>query len=45
MSGQPMPMRGWSTMNEEQIAAIAAYVWSITHPPRSPSARPPRTHR
>jgi mono/diheme cytochrome c family protein len=34
---KPMPMRGWSNMPDEDVRAVAAYVWSITHPPRPPS--------
>jgi mono/diheme cytochrome c family protein len=39
---KPMPMRGWSNMPDEDVAAVAAYVWSITHPPRElrPKAQP-----
>lgn len=36
MSGLAMPMRGWSMMNDYDVSAVAAYVWSITHPPRPP---------
>jgi mono/diheme cytochrome c family protein len=36
MSGLAMPMRGWSMMNDADVRAVAAYVWSITHPPRPP---------
>ncbi len=36
----PMPMRGWSNMPDHDVEAVAAYVWSITHPPRAvPRAR------
>ncbi len=31
MSGLAMPMRGWSMMNDDEVRAVAAYVWSI-HP-------------
>lgn len=31
----PMPMRGWDGMPDADVEAVAAYVWSITHPPRS----------
>jgi mono/diheme cytochrome c family protein len=27
--GQPMPMRGWAPISDEQVRAVAAYVWSI----------------
>jgi mono/diheme cytochrome c family protein len=36
LSGLAMPMRGWSMMNDDDVRAVAAYVWSITHPPRPP---------
>lgn len=41
MTGKPMPMRGWVPMSDEQVRAVAAYVWWLTHPPRSekPDAR------
>jgi len=42
MTGKPMPMRGWVPMNDQDVQAVAAYVWSITHPPRP---APPRTRR
>lgn len=34
-----MPMRGWTTMSDEQARDVAAYVWHISHGarPRSPS--------
>jgi mono/diheme cytochrome c family protein len=41
-TGEPMPMRGWSQMNDEDVKAVAAYVWSISHPPQPP---PPSKHR
>jgi mono/diheme cytochrome c family protein len=39
---QPMPMRGWTNMPDNDVRAVAAYVWSITHPPRviKPKPRP-----
>jgi mono/diheme cytochrome c family protein len=40
-TGAPMPMRGWSNMPDPDVRAVAAYVWSITHPPR-PTPRKPR---
>jgi mono/diheme cytochrome c family protein len=40
MTGKPMPMRGWSNMPDDDVRAVAAYVWSITHPPRPPKSRP-----
>ena len=38
LSGLAMPMRGWSMMNDDDVRAVAAYVWSITHPPRPPQS-------
>ncbi|HEU4647701.1 MAG TPA: cytochrome c [Gemmatimonadales bacterium] len=40
VSGLAMPMRGWSNMNDDDVRAVAAYVWSITHPPRPPQPDP-----
>ncbi len=31
-SGVMMPPRGGSQLNEEQVKAVAAYVWSLSHP-------------
>ena len=39
-TGTPMPMSGWSNMPDEDVRAVAAYVWSITHPPRPPRSKP-----
>ena len=39
-TGKPMPMRGWSNMPDEDVRAVAAYVWSITHPPRPAPSTP-----
>jgi mono/diheme cytochrome c family protein len=36
MSGEPMPIRGWVPMNDDEVRAVAAYVWSISHPPQAP---------
>jgi len=36
MSGEAMPIRGWVPMSDEEVKAVAAYVWAITHPPRAP---------
>lgn len=36
VSGVAMPIRGWTPMNNAEVEAVAAYVWSISHPPRSP---------
>ena len=38
---KPMPARGWSKMPAADVRAVAAYVWSITHPPRPPAPRAP----
>jgi mono/diheme cytochrome c family protein len=35
-TGEAMPMRGWTPMNDEEVKAVAAYVWSVSqaaHPP------------
>jgi mono/diheme cytochrome c family protein len=37
---KPMPMRGWTNMPDEDVRAVAAYVWSITHPPREIKSTP-----
>lgn len=39
-TGKPMPMRGWSNMPDEDVRAVAAYVWAITHPPRPLPTKP-----
>ncbi|MEP6573858.1 MAG: cytochrome c [Gemmatimonadota bacterium] len=39
-TGRPMPARGWSQMPDDDVRAVAGYVWSITHPPRHIKARP-----
>ena len=41
-TGEAMPMRGWTLMNDEDVKAVAAYVWSISHPPQPP---PPSRRR
>lgn len=33
-TGEPMPMRGMSEMSDGDVRAVAAYVWSISHPQR-----------
>jgi mono/diheme cytochrome c family protein len=43
MSGEPMPIRGWVPMNDADVRAVAAYVWSISHPPQPPP--PPKAER
>ena len=30
-TGQVMPPRGGSSINDEQVRAVAAYVWSLSH--------------
>ncbi|HET7600367.1 MAG TPA: cytochrome c [Gemmatimonadales bacterium] len=40
LSGKPMPMRGWANMPDQDVRAVAAYIWSITHPPRPAVSRP-----
>lgn len=42
VTGQAMPMRGWVPMNDDDVNAVAAYVWSISHPPQHP---PPSRRR
>ena len=39
VTGQPMPPRGWAPMHEADVKAVAAYVWSISHPPRPVQSR------
>jgi cbb3-type cytochrome c oxidase subunit III len=39
-TGEAMPMRGWTPMYDEDVKAVAAYVWSVSHPPQPPP--PPR---
>lgn len=39
-SGEAMPPRGMVPMPEDAVRAVAAYVWSISHPPQPPP--PPR---
>ncbi len=29
--GTEMPMRGWSTLSDQQVRDVAAYVWWISH--------------
>jgi mono/diheme cytochrome c family protein len=40
-TGTPMPARGAVPMNDVDIRAVAAYVWSISHPPRPPLREAP----
>jgi cbb3-type cytochrome c oxidase subunit III len=30
----PMPMRGWTGLSDEDVRAVAAYVWSLSHEPQ-----------
>jgi mono/diheme cytochrome c family protein len=39
-TGEEMPKRGMVPMPDEAVKAVAAYVWSISHPPQPPP--PPR---
>ncbi len=39
-TGEAMPARGGMPMNDEDVKAVAAYVWAISHPPQPPP--PPR---
>lgn len=41
VTGQPMPARGEAPMNPDDVRAVAAYVWSISHPPKPPLPEPP----
>jgi cbb3-type cytochrome c oxidase subunit III len=31
-SGVPMPAKGGSTISDDDVKAVAAYVWSLSHP-------------
>jgi len=35
-TGAPMPARGGSALSDEEIRAVAAYVWSLSRRPSSP---------
>lgn len=37
--GTPMPMRGWSPLDDRQVIDVAAYVWAISHSWLKPSPR------
>lgn len=39
--GVTMPMRGWTTMDDDQARDVAAYVWHISHGARPRPVRPP----
>jgi mono/diheme cytochrome c family protein len=41
-TGEGMPPRGKVPMSEEAVRAVAAYVWSISHPPQPPPPPRPR---
>jgi len=30
----PMPPRGGAQLDQQQVAALAAYVWALSHPQR-----------
>lgn len=32
-TGKPMPMRGWAGATDDEIRAVAAYVWSLSRAP------------
>lgn len=34
-TGQAMPMRGWTPLGDDDVRAVAAYVWSLSHPPKA----------
>ena len=42
VTGGRMPSRGWAPMNDADVRAVAAFVWSISHPPKPPPPDPPR---
>jgi mono/diheme cytochrome c family protein len=42
VTGDPMPPRGWVPMHDVDVRAVAAYVWSISHPPKPPRSLPYR---
>jgi mono/diheme cytochrome c family protein len=33
-SGTPMPPKGGGALTDAQVNAVAAYVWSLSHPPK-----------
>jgi len=37
--GTTMPMRGWSTLSDQQVRDVAAYVWTISHAWMQPSRK------
>ena len=37
--GTPMPMRGWAPINDDEVSAVAVYVWSIGRKARGASQR------
>jgi len=32
-TGSPMPMRGWAPLDNDQLAAVATYVWTLSRTP------------
>ncbi|HTS89088.1 MAG TPA: cytochrome c [Gemmatimonadales bacterium] len=42
VTGGRMPPKGWVPMNEQDVRAVAAYVWAISHPPKPPLPEPSR---
>lgn len=38
--GTPMPIRGWSPLDDTQVRDVAAYVWTISHRWLQPARRP-----
>ena len=42
-TGEAMPPSGGALMNEDDIRAVAAYVWAISHPPQPPPPPQRRT--
>jgi mono/diheme cytochrome c family protein len=39
LRGLAMPMRGWNNLSDDQVKAVAAYVWWISHPASHPHPR------
>jgi mono/diheme cytochrome c family protein len=42
VTGGLMPAKGWVPMNQQDVQAVAAYVWAISHPPKPPLPEVPR---
>jgi cbb3-type cytochrome c oxidase subunit III len=36
-TGSPMPMRGWAPLDNDQLVAVATYVWSLSRTPEAES--------